>query len=66
MPYFRNFKCGVVAGIGWKSADLWPGGPLSTKVFPKFFYLERTKIHDFISKKHTPRQKGPFFLEGGG
>ena len=29
-----------------------------------FFYVERTKIDDFISKKHTPPKKGPFF--GGG
>ena len=27
---------------------------LDPKSSPKFFYPKRTKIHDFISKKHTP------------
>ena len=31
---------------------------------PKIFYAKRTKIDEFISKKHTPSQKG-LFLEGG-
>ena len=30
------------------------------KMSPIFFYRKRTKIRDFISKKHTPSQNGLF------
>ena len=72
MPYFRNFKCGIVAGIGRKSADLWPGGPLSPKVFPKFFLSRTDKNSWFYLKKTYPpppkkkKKKRPFFFFGGG
>ena len=39
------------------------------KSFQIFLEHERTKIRDFISKKHTPpkkKKKGPFFFLGGG
>ena len=40
---------------------------LVPKSFPNFFYAKRTKIDEFISKKHTPpKKKGPFFFGGGG
>ena len=34
---------GRVAGVGRKLADLWPGGPFSPKVFPKFFLSQTDK-----------------------
>ena len=45
--------------IGRKSANMQPEGRLSPQVFPKFFYVKRTKIDEFISQKHTPK-KGLF------
>ena len=58
---FRNFYGRFFGRKQTKSADLWPEGPFGPQVFPKFFLShKRTKIRDFISKKHTPPKKGPF------
>ena len=53
-----------------ESAGNWPicgrKVGLVLKSFQNLFYAKRTKIDEFISKKHTPPQKRAFFFWGGG
>ena len=59
-PYFWNLKIWFVAEFGRKSADMWPEGPLSPQVSPKFFLSETDKNSWFYPKKMTPPTKGYF------
>ena len=47
-------------------ADLWPGSPFNSKVFPKFFISRTDKNWRFYPEKATPQKKGDFFFWGGG
>ena len=59
---FWNFNCGNSGRNRPISADLFPGGPLSPKVFPNFFLCHRNKNWRFYSKKiHPPQKIGVFW-----
>ena len=54
-----------MAGIDRKSADLWPEGPVSPKVFPNFFLSHKNKKLTILSKKKLPPPQKMAIFWGG-